>query len=143
MSNPYTLYNSYANPKFDPTMYRKLNMARGQAPPLPRTGNYTTQNPNTGEVSDKVRNIVLIVLVVAIIVWLGLNFFLYEKKTAWFKTYKAPPPPANSVQPNGDGTGGSLDPAVNTFKNQQLAGYQAKNPSSTPTEFGGYITTPP
>jgi hypothetical protein len=137
MSNPYTLYNSY-----------------GYKSPVPLSAPRMTRYPNgypysktatgsSGEVSKTVVNITLIVLAVLILGWLGLNFFLYEKDEAWFKVYKAPPPPANSIQPNGDGTGGKLDPAVTTFKNSQLAGYQALKPSTTPSEFGGYITTPP
>lgn len=144
MSDPYTLYNSYAyKPNVNLNMYRNLNVARGQARPLPRTGNYNTQNPNAGEVSKTTMIIVLVVLAVLIAGWVGLNFYLYEKDEAWFKVYKAPAPPPNSVQPNGDGTGGKLDPAVTTFKNSNLAGYKALAPGTTPSEFGGYITTPP
>ena len=67
---------------------------------------------------------------------------LYPSLKINFKVQTPPPPPSDSVQPNGDGTGGSLDPAVTSYKNQQLTGYKARNPSTTPSEFGGYITTP-
>ena len=138
MSNPYTSYNSYGYkssvPLQSPRMTRYPN---GYPYSKPSSG-----SGSSGEVSKNVINITLIVLAVLILGWLGLNFFLYEKDQAWFKVYKAPPPPSNSVQPNGDGTGGKLDPAVTTFKNSQLTGYQALKPSTTSSEFGGYITTP-
>lgn len=87
--------------------------------------------------------VVLGFLIVAVIGWIILNFILYKNDSAWFKVYKAPPPPSGAVQPNGDGTGGSLDPAVNTYKNNNLTGLKALNPSTTPTYFGGFISTPP
>lgn len=137
-------YDSYAyKPNPMQSQYRQLNnFRRSQSP---RSPNYMPQmtSKSSGEVSRTTMNIVLIVLAVIIAAWVGLNFFLYEKDEAWFKVYKAPPPPSNSVQPNGDGNGGKLDPTVNTYKNSNLAGYQAKNPGKTPSEFGGFITTPP
>lgn len=132
MNNPYS-YDSYA--------YR--------TPVAPRMTRYpygypknTTVQPSSGEASKTVIFVVLGILIVGIVIWIIVNFLLYKDDKAWFKVYKAPPPPSDAVQPNGDGTGGSLDPAVTTYRNQQLSGYQALNPSTTPSEFGGYITTP-
>ena len=144
--NPYTSYNSYAYPNSripSPTSSFRTQQRFTSTRLPPVSSNLMSQPGSSGEVSRKTMIIVSVVLIVIILLWLGLNFLLYEKKTAWFKVYKAPPPPSNSVQPNGDGTGGKLDPAVTTFKNQQLSGYQALAPGSTPSEFGGYITTPP
>jgi hypothetical protein len=129
MNNPY----NYGNRSIQQT-YRSP-MASGYGS--------TQMNKSSGEVSKGVMFAVIGILVVAIVVWVIINFILYKDDKAWFKVYKAPPPPAGSIQPNGDGTGGSLDPTVNDYKNKNLAGYAAKNPSTTPTEFGPYITQPP
>lgn len=137
-------YDSYAyKPNVNLNMYRDLNVARGQARPLPRTGNYKySPTLNSGEANKTVMIVVLVTLAVLIVLWVILNFILYKDDKAWFKVYKAPPPPSDSVQPNGDGTAGKLDPAVNNYKNANLTSYKAMNPGSTPTEFGGFITTP-
>jgi hypothetical protein len=136
--NNYPSYDSYAYkyPSIQQLQYKKNNTYYG-------TKTYMQPKTSTGEVNKTVLITVLSILTVLIIGWVILNFILYKDDKAWFKVYKAPPPPAGSIQPNGDGTAGSLDPAVNAFKNQQLAGYQALNPSTTPSEFGGFITTPP
>jgi hypothetical protein len=137
-------YDSYAyKPNPMQTQYRQINtFSRTQGPVYPRPGAYVAQNPSSGEASKTIIFVVLGILIVGIVVWVVINFLLYKDDKAWFKVYKAPPPPSGSVQPNGDGTGGALDPAVTTFKNAQLTGYKAGNPSSTPSDFGGYITTP-
>ena len=152
MNNTRIPFDSFAynsNPNLNPVMKERFiqldSFRRSQAPINPRQGsNYipTIKNPSTGEASRTVIFIVLGFLIVAIVIWIIVNFLLYKDDKAWFKVYKAPPPPSNSVQPNGDGTGGQLDDSVNTFKNQNLTGYSAKNPSTTPSEFGGYISVP-
>ena len=146
MNNSQIPYDSYAyKPNPMQTQYRQLDVyRRTQGPVYPRTGAaYMPQIPSSsGEASKKIIFIVLGFLIVAVVAWVVINFLLYKDDKAWFKVYKAPPPPSDSIQPNGDGTGGPLDPAVNTFKNANLTGYKAGNPSSTPSDFGGYITTP-
>jgi hypothetical protein len=127
MNNPY----NYGNRSIQQT-YRSP-MASRYYPPAPSS---------SGEVNKTLLIIVIGILVVLIVVWVIVNFILYKDDKAWFKVYKAPPPPSGAVQPNGDGTGGKLDPSVTTYKNQQLTGYAAKNPSKTPTEFGGFISQP-
>jgi hypothetical protein len=129
MNNPY----NYGNRSIQQT-YRSP-MASRYGP--------TQMNKSSGEVSKGVMFAVIGILVVAIVVWVVINFILYKDDKAWFKVYKAPPAPAGSIQPNGDGTGGSLDPTVNDYKNKNLASYTARNPSKTAEEFGPYITQPP
>jgi len=133
---------AYRNPALQ-AQYRNLSNSRMQSPAYSRTRGYIPQMPNSGEASRTIIFVVLGILIVAIVGWIILNFLLYEKDSGWFKVYKSPPPPSGSIQPNGDGTGGSLDPAVTTFKNANLTSYKGLNPSTTPENFGGYITTPP
>ena len=146
MNNSQISYDSYAyKPNPMQTQYRQINtFSRNQAPVYPRSGAaYMKQMSSGGEASRNIIFIVLGFLIVAIVAWVVINFLLYKDDKAWFKVYKAPPPPSDSVQPNGDGTDGPLDPSVNTFKNTNLTGYRAGNPSSSASDFGSYITTPP
>jgi hypothetical protein len=145
MNNNRIPFDSYAyKPNPMQAQYLQLDaFRRSQAPVYPRPGAaYIPKNPSSGEASRTVIFVVLGILIVGIVAWLVINFLLYDKNSAWFKVYKAPPPPSGSVQPNGDGTEGTLDPATTTFKNSQLTAYKAGNPSTTPSDFGGYISSP-
>jgi hypothetical protein len=139
MNNTRIPFGSY-DYNYTQAQYRNLSAMRGQKPMYSRPKN---SQMSSGEVSKKIVSIVIGILIVLILGWLGLNFLLYEKDSAWFKVYTPPPPPSDSIQPNGNGSGGKLDDATNTYKNQQLGLYQAGNPSKNASDFGGYITTPP
>jgi hypothetical protein len=110
--------------------------------PIPSRYGPQQINKPSGEVSKGVLFAVIGFLVVAIVVWVIINFILYKDDKAWFEVYKAPPPPSGSIQPNGDGTGGSLDTPINDYKNKNLTAYATNNPSKTPENFGPYITQP-
>jgi len=84
-----------------------------------------------------------IVLIIIII-----NVVMFATNKGLYGPYKPPPPPDNTISPNGnpnapDATANLLlfNPTLLTTKNNNLFGYNAASAKTNPEEWGYYLTT--